>query len=263
VTAPTDIKTANISGAEIEYRLIAGPDPDAAVLVFLHEGLGCAALWRDFPDQLCVASGCGGLVFSRLGYGGSSPCDLPRPIDYMQREAKIALPAILQHFSIDRLILVGHSDGASIALVYAGLLKEPSPDAVIAMAPHVFCEDISIAGIEAAKQVYEQGVLKEKLAKFHGMNTECAFRGWNDAWLDPAFQDWNIENYLPAVLAPVLAIQGLDDTYGTLAQIDAIEQGVGGSFQKQLLENCGHTPWSAQREDVARRSVEFIQHISR
>ena len=172
------------------------------------------------------------------------------------------LPALLTHFGIKKFSLIGHSDGASIALIYAGLTQERDPDAVIVLAPHVFCEDISVTGIRAAKQAYEDGDLKAKLYKFHGMNTECAFRGWNDAWLDPGFHSWNIESYLPQIKAPVLAIQGLDDSYGTGAQINAIEDAVSGAFQKQILENCGHNPWAERRDDVTRRSTEFIQQYS-
>jgi pimeloyl-ACP methyl ester carboxylesterase len=258
VTAAPDLHTITISGAAIEYRRVAAADPALPVLVFLHEGLGCTALWRDFPDQLCEATGCGGLIYSRQGYGGSDPCELPRPLDYMERAAIMNLPEILRRFGIENFCLVGHSDGASIALIHAGQEAEPDPKAVIVMAPHVFCEEISVAGISAARDAYETGDLKEKLKKFHGMNTECAFRGWNDAWLDPAFGQWNIERYLLTLTAPILAIQGRDDSYGTLAQLDAIAAGTAGSFDKLVLDNCGHNPWQEQRDKVLAATTEFI-----
>lgn len=259
MTAPFDLKHATIAEQGIEYRAIAGSDPSKPALVFLHEGLGSTALWRDFPDQLCAATGCAGLIYSRFGYGGSDPCVLPRPLDYMQEEATNILPALLAHFDIRNFILVGHSDGASIALVYAGLAEEISPKAVVVMAPHVFCEDISVAGIEDAQKAYEQGDLEEKLKKFHGINTECAFRGWNDAWLDPAFRSWNIETYLPVITAPVLAIQGREDSYGTLRQIEKIERAIGGQFHKKILDKCGHNPWQEKRDDVLAYIVAFIR----
>lgn len=256
-----DRQKTNIAGAVIETRLIAASDPDAPVLVFLHEGLGCVELWRDFPDRLCAATGHGGLIYSRLGYGGSDPCALPRPLDYMQQEAATVLPDILAHFDIRNFVLIGHSDGASIALVHAGLDSHIAPKAVIVMAPHVICEDISVQGIDTAKQAYEQGDLRQKLFKFHGMNTDCAFYGWNDAWLDPAFRDWTIADYLPAITAPVLAIQGLQDEYGTIAQIEMIEQAVSGPFQKQMLDDCGHSPWQQQKQQVMDLIVRFLDEL--
>ncbi|MDF2365946.1 alpha/beta hydrolase [Sneathiella sp.] len=261
MTSATDLKLATIAGKRIEYRTIGALDSQRPVLVFLHEGLGCTALWRDFPDRLCELTNCTGLIYSRLGYGGSDACDLPRPLDYMEREASDMLPVILEHFNIKRPLLVGHSDGASISLIYAGLSDVAKPEAVIVMAPHVFCEDISVDGIKTAKQAYEQRDLKEKLEKFHGINTECAFRGWNDAWLDPAFKNWNIESFLPSVNMPLLAIQGREDSYGTLAQIDAIEAAVSGPFEKLILDDCGHNPWQEKAEDVLSYAAEFISDI--
>ncbi|MCF8465894.1 MAG: alpha/beta hydrolase [Sneathiella sp.] len=259
MTGEIGLQIVNIAGGRIEYRSVDALDAENPVLVFLHEGLGCTALWRDFPDQLCAATRCAGLIYSRFGYGKSDPCVLPRPLDYMEREAADLLPQVLAYFGISNFILVSHSDGASIALIYAGLKGQISPRSLVVMAPHVFCEDISIRGIETAKQAFEQGNLKSKLEKFHGNNTECAFRGWNDAWLSPLFRKWTIESFLPEIAVPILAIQGLDDAYGTLAQIDAIERSVAGSFQKQLLESCGHNPWLEKRADVLKRASEFIK----
>ncbi len=258
MTAAPDVRIAEIAGTRIEYRSIDVLDPRKPVLVFLHEGLGCTALWRDFPDRLCQSTGCAGLIYSRAGYGGSAACELPRPLDYMEQEAADFLPRLLSHFGIEKPVLVGHSDGASIALIYAGLPDIAQPLAVVAMAPHVFCEDISIAGIEAAKREYEEFGLRKKLEKFHGINTDVAFRGWNDAWLDPRFKKWNIEKFLPGIAAPVLAIQGRDDAYGTLAQIDAIGALVCGAFKRLILDNCGHNPWQEKGGEVLARTTEFI-----
>lgn len=262
MTVATEANIADISGAAIEYRLIAALDPSRPTLVFLHEGLGCTALWKDFPDQLCQMTGCAGLIYSRLGYGRSGRCGLPRPLDYMQQEATKMLPQILAHFKLDDFILIGHSDGASISLVYAGAdnIRTPQPRAVVAMAPHVFCEDISVQGIRLAKQAYDQADLKTKLERFHGMNTEIAFRGWNDAWLDPAFHHWNIESFLPAIFVPVLVIQGREDNYGTMAQVHAIEKAVGGPFKKLLLDECGHNPWSEKRDIVLPSIARFASN---
>ncbi len=258
MTSAANLEFATIAGKRIEYRTIGTLDSQRPVLVFLHEGLGCTALWRDFPDQLCALTECAGLIYSRLGYGGSDACDLPRPLDYMEREASDFLPAVLEHFNIKKPVLIGHSDGASISLIYAGLSNVAKPEAVIAIAPHVFCEEISIEGIEAAKEAYKHKGLKSKLEKFHGINTECAFRGWNDAWLDPAFKSWNIEKFLPNIKAPLLTIQGREDAYGTLAQIEAIEGAVSGPFGKLILDNCGHNPWLEQQAQVLSYAAEFI-----
>lgn len=258
MTGATGLNFAIIADKRIEYRVIGKLEAQQPVLVFLHEGLGCAARWRDFPDRLCYHTNCAGLIFSRVGYGGSDPCDLPRPLDYMEREAREYLPQLLSHFGIRKFILIGHSDGASISLIYAGLPVVTKPVAVIVMAPHVFCEQVSIEGAEAAKRTYEEQGLFEKLEKFHGINTECAFRGWNDAWLDPAFKSWNIEKFLPSIECPLLAIQGHQDAYGTLAQIDVIEAAVSGPFDKLILDECGHSPWQEQSAQVLSHSVAFI-----
>lgn len=261
MTAKPDLQTASLPEGNIEYRRIAGRDPAKPHLIFLHEGLGCTTLWRDFPDRLCAATGNPALIYSRFGYGGSDPCELPRPLDYMHREAREHLPRLLAHFEIENFILVGHSDGASIALIHAGLERSPSPKAVAVMAPHVFCEEISVRGIEAAKRAYETGDLREKLKKFHGINIDCAFRGWNDAWLDPAFMDWNIEEFLPHITAPILAIQGATDNYGTLEQIAKIEARVAGPFDAQILDDCGHSPWQEKRAEVLQSLTDFIKKL--
>jgi len=257
-----DLRIEIIKGRRIECRLIGEPDPADTVLVFLHEGLGSVALWRDFPDRLCALTGLKGLIYSRTGYGGSDPCDLPRPLDYTDREADDVLPSVLQHFDIRDFVLIGHSDGATIALMYACLPEVQPARGLVIMAPHVMVEQISIDGILAAKRAYEEGDLRARLQKFHGANTENAFRGWSDTWLNPAFRDWNIEPMLPNCTAPVLAIQGTDDAYGTLAQIDAIEAGVSGPFRSLILDGCGHVPWRERQEEVLAAAAEFIAGLA-
>jgi pimeloyl-ACP methyl ester carboxylesterase len=208
--------------------------------VFLHEGLGSAGLWRDFPGRVAEAVGRPTtLVYSRLGYGRSAPVALPRPVRYMHDEALEALPSLLDETGIDRPVLVGHSDGASIALIHAG--AGFPVDALVLLAPHVFVEDRSIAGIEAATVAYEHGDLRRRLARHHD-DVDGAFRGWNDVWLSPSFRSWDITGVLPAITCPVLVVQEQDDPYGTLAQVDAIERGVSGPVERLVLPGTGHSP---------------------
>lgn len=230
-------------GHELEALWI-GPKPhEAPTLVFLHEGLGCVGMWRDFPEQLAAETGLGALVYSRQGYGASEPIAPPRPLDYMQKEGESVLPEVLDAAGVSDAILVGHSDGASIAIVHAGTARSrPRVRALILEAPHVFCEDLSVRSIELAKQAFLTGDLKAKLEKYHGENAEGAFWGWNRAWLDPEFRLWNIESYLSGVVVPTLVIQGGGDPYGTLAQVDAIERGVRGPFERAILAGVGHSP---------------------
>ena len=240
-------------GHRLEYAWV-GPAPEAApTLVFLHEGLGCVSMWRDFPERASNATGLGALVYSRRGYGASDPIAEPRPVRYMHDEGLQVLPEVLAAAGVRDAILVGHSDGGSIALVYAGADRADQPDAprlrgVITMAAHVFNEDISVRSIRAAKEAYETTDLPQKLARHHGDNTEGAFRGWNDVWLHPDFLAWNIEEYLPGIRCPVLAIQGEQDEYGTLAQVEAILAGVSGPADKLILPECRHSPQRDQPE---------------
>ncbi len=186
-----------ILGRNLEYRWI-GPRPgDAPSIVFLHEGLGCVGTWRDFPDRLALATGCGALVYSRMGYGASDSLIGRRPTRYMHDEALGVLPAVLENFKLEKPVLFGHSDGASIALIHAGA-HSSSVRGLIVEAPHVFVEAISIEGIERITADYETTRLKERLARYHGSNTDSMFRGWSDVWLSPKFREWNIEEYLPA-----------------------------------------------------------------
>jgi pimeloyl-ACP methyl ester carboxylesterase len=222
--------------------------------VFLHEGLGCVGTWRDFPAEVARASGLGALVYSRWGYGGSDPVTPPRPLTYMHDEAHRSLPEVLAAAGVRDAILIGHSDGASIALIHAGSGAADRVRALVLLAPHVFCEDVSVQSIALAAEAYRQGDLRERLERRHGANTEGAFWGWNRAWLDPAFRAWNIEEFLPRVRVPVLVIQGLDDEYGTLHQVEAIEAQCGGPVERLLLPACGHAVHRDQ-PDAARDAI--------
>ena len=238
-----------------------GPSPRAApTMVFLHEGLGSVSAWRDFPARVAAATGMGAFVYSRLGYGKSDPVTLPRPLSYMHDEALVVLPAVLDATGVGACVLFGHSDGGSIALVFAGsgLPQTQRLVSLVLEAPHVLVEDVSVRSIAAARDAYETGSLRASLARHHGANVDGAFRGWNEAWLDPAFRRWNIEEYLPRVHAASLVIQGEDDAYGTLAQVDAIERGCGGPVTRLVLPRCGHAPHRDRPDDVIAAVIGFV-----
>jgi pimeloyl-ACP methyl ester carboxylesterase len=248
-----------VQGHRIEVAEIAGTRADAPSLIFLHEGLGSVALWRDFPAKLAAKTGAATVVYSRYGYGKSDPIAAPHAPDYMHKEALEALPELRQKLGLENPILIGHSDGASIALIHAGSGRWPVR-ALILEAPHVFVEDVTIASIETAKEVYRNTDLRERLARYHA-DPDSAFRGWNDIWLHPDFRRWNIERVLPGVRCPVLAIQGADDEYGTLAQIDAIERGVRSRFERLVLPNCKHSPHRDQEVATLAAMADFIGRV--
>lgn len=248
------------AGHRLEYRWHGPPPDQAATLVFLHHGIGCAATWRDFPEALARETGCGALVFSRLGYGGSDPVPLPRPLTYMHDEGLVTLPQVLDAARVERCFLVGHSDGGSIALLHASTSQaSPRVRGLLLEAPHVFCEDLSVRSIEASRDDYLNGDLRARLERRHGANVECAFWGWNRAWLDPDFRRWNLESYLPAVRAPVLIIQGEDDPFGTLAQVDAITRQVGGPSERLILDRCGHAPHRDRPGETLAAMAAFVR----
>ena len=247
-----------VLGSRLEYRWI-GPRPgDAPTIVFLHEGLGCLAMWRDFPDRMASAAGCGALVYSRLGYGASESVRGPRPVRFMHDEALDVLPAVIEHFKLVEVILFGHSDGASIAVIYAGARLGPVR-ALVLEAPHVFVEPVCIESIARIAEAYETTRLRERLARYHGGNTDSMFRTWTDVWLTPEFRQWNIEEYLPAIESPVLVVQGEDDEYGTLRQIDAVATQVRGPAKSLVLAHCGHSPHSDQPDEVLEAAGRFVQ----
>ena len=246
-------------GTRVEYGMI---DPGAGRpvdIVMLHEGLGSLAAWKTYPEELAAATGCRVIAYSRRGYGRSSPLTAPRTVGYLHDAARTELPALLSTLGIRNPLLFGHSDGASIALIYAAL-----PDAVacgvIALAPHVFVEDISIAGIRSARDAYDNGTLRERLAPYHD-DVEGAFWGWNRIWLDPAFRAWNIEALLPAIRVPVLTIQGHGDEYGTLQQPERVRQAC---VRARLLAlpDCRHAPHRDQPQAVIAATREFLDELA-
>ena len=219
-----------------------GPPPGSApAIVMLHEGLGCVALWRGFPAMLAAATGWGAFAYSRAGYGQSDPVDLPRPLDYMTREARFCLPEVLEAIGLKGGVLLGHSDGASIAAIYAGEHTDERIKGLILMAPHLFTEEMGLASIAETRVAYRTGDLRAKLAAYH-RHVDCAFRGWNDAWLDPGFKSWNIVDSIERWRVPALLIQGADDQYGTLAQIRAIEARSPMPVIAEILPACRHSP---------------------
>ena len=242
-----------------------GPAPGAApTLVFLHEGLGSVSAWRDFPERVVSATGLGALVYSRWGYGKSEPVVVPRPLKYMHDEALVTLPQVLVAAGIEQAVLVGHSDGASIALIFAGsgLPEASRVRGLVLEAPHVFVEDLSVRSIAKAAEAYSTGDLRARLARHHGDNVDGAFWGWNRAWLDPGFLIWNIEEYLPRVRAPSLVIQGQDDPYGTIAQVESIETKSGGPVSRLVLPRCGHAPHRDQPEATIEAVARFVDEVT-
>jgi len=233
-----------------------GPGPtEAPTLVFLHDGLGAAGSWRRFAPDLAKALGCGALVYSRAGYGTSDPAPLPRPVEFMHQEALVALPEILDRMKIRRAVLVGHSDGGSIALIHAASF----PDRVLALAleaPHVFVEPKTVESIAA---ISANDDLKKRLERLHGPCTEETIQGWTGVWLRPEFRAWNLEALLPSVICPVLVIQGEDDEYGTVRQVEAIANGVRGPVETRVLPACGHSPHHQKRDETLALMIDFLR----
>jgi pimeloyl-ACP methyl ester carboxylesterase len=230
-----------IGGSDLEYRMI-GPAPDEApTIVMLHEGLGSAGLWGDFPDKLAAATGAGVFVYSRAGYGASSQVPLPRPLDYMHIEALDVLPKLLERLGFRRGLLVGHSDGASIAAIYAGGVQDHRVRGVAMIAPHFVVEDISVTSIEEIRRAYETTDLRAKLKRWH-RDVDNAFHGWNAAWLDPKFRNWDISEYLAYIRVPVAILQGADDQYGTIRQIEIAQEECYCPVDVTVIPGAGHSP---------------------
>jgi pimeloyl-ACP methyl ester carboxylesterase len=247
-------------GKRLEAVAYGPPPEQAPTIVMLHEGLGCVALWRDFPQNLAAATGWGVFAYSRAGYGESDPVDLARPLDYMTREARFSLPAVLEAIGLERGILLGHSDGASIAAIYAGDHAVERIKGLILMAPHLFTEAPGLASIAEARRAYETGDLRARLAKYHA-HVDNAFRGWNGAWLDPGFKAWTIEDAVGRWRVPALIIQGVDDQYGTLAQVRAIEARSPAPVKSLILEACRHSPQIDQPEATLDAIVAFCASV--
>ena len=254
------MKHVVVNGLRLEYRDIAATRVDRPALLLLHEGLGCVAMWRHFPEKLAAATGCRVIVWSRAGYGGSDSYPEPRTPRYMHREGEEMLPALLEALKIERPILIGHSDGGSIALIFAGAFPEV-PLGVAVMAPHEFVEAETLAGIRTARQVWDDTDWPHKLARYH-RDAPRVFSDWNDCWLSPPFRDWNIEEYLPKIRCPVLAIQGEDDEYATMRQIDVIAEQVPDTMLLKL-SHCGHSPHRDQAAMVLWAVDNFIKrHVA-
>lgn len=253
------MKFIDIGHHRLEYRDIPATRPGQPPLVLLHEGLGCVAMWRDFPDQLAAITGSRVIAGSRAGYGGSTPYAEPRTPRYMHREALEALPAFLAGLGVEHPVLVGHSDGGSIALLFAGAFPD-RVRGIVVMAPHEFVEDVTLAGIRAARQIWDTTNLREKLGRYHPA-AERVFMDWCETWLSPAFRDWNIMDSLQTIRCPVLAIQGEEDEYATLRQIEVIAE-ICPDTQLLKLPACGHSPQKDQAERVMAEIAGFVSRLS-
>jgi pimeloyl-ACP methyl ester carboxylesterase len=252
--------TLRVGGHDLEYRMVGPPPSEAPTIVMLHEGLGSTGLWGEFPDRLAARTGTGAFVFSRAGYGASSPVELPRPLHYMHDEAFRTLPAVLDAIGFRRGLLLGHSDGASIATVYAGGVQDHRIRALSLIAPHFVVEDLGIASILEAKRAYEHGDLKPRLARWH-RDVDNAFRGWNDAWLDPGFRSWDISESLGYVRVPVQIVQGEVDQYGSKRQIEIALEQCYCPVDVTLLAGIGHSPHREAQEATLKAITAFALRI--
>lgn len=254
--------TLKADGTSLEYSCFGPAPSQAPTLVLLHEGLGCVQLWRDFPMALAKATGLGVFVYSRAGYGSSEKADLPRPLDYMTLEAERCLPQVLDAIGFERGVLVGHSDGATIATIYAGSVADYRVRGLVLMAPHFFTESAGLAEIAKARAEFETGDLRGRLGRYH-VDADNAFRGWNDAWLDPEFKAWNVADAIDHLRIPALAIQGRQDQYGTLAQIEEIETRAYSPVETLILDDCRHAPFLDQPEAVTAAMSDFCGRLFR
>jgi len=245
-----------IDGHWLEAARIEARDATIPTIVMLHEGLGSVSHWKDFPLVLAEATGAGVFLYSRYGHGGSDALQEPRSVSYMHHEAQVVLPEILLKAGIERPLFLGHSDGASIAILYAGTFPE-SPAGLILEAPHVFVEDLTVSSIAQARSLYNETDLPQRLGRYHS-NVDSLFWGWNNIWLDPRFRDWNIESYLDSIRCPVLAIQGAQDEYGTTKQIEAIQRRLP-SAAAVILENCKHAPHRDGCDATLSAISQFLQ----
>ena len=252
----------DLGDQQLEYRFV-GPRPGRApTLVLLHEGLGCVGLWGDFPARLAEATNTGVFAYSRAGYGQSSPVALPRPLTYMQTEAQDVLPRVLNAIGFRRGLMIGHSDGASIAAIYAGSVNDTRLLGITLIAPHFFTEDMGIAEIAKAKLAYDDPKtgLRERLARWH-KDVDNAFRGWNDAWLDPAFRQWDISGFLPAIRTRVQVVQGVDDQYGTDKQVKMAQQRAGSTVEVVMLQAVKHSPHREAPDRLVAAIAQFAARV--
>lgn len=249
-------------GKTLEGLCIGKAPATAPTIVMLHEGLGCIDMWKDFPQKVADETGYCVFVYSRAGYGESDPADLPRSVDYMTREAVNVLPDVLNAMNFQRGILMGHSDGASIAAIYGGSVSDMRVRGLILMAPHFFTEPGGLVSIRKAKDAYDNSDLREKLAKYH-RDPDNAFHGWNDGWLMPEFTDWNIGDSIDHWRIPVLAFQGAGDEYGTRAQIDEVDERTYSPAETAILDDCGHAPHRDQPEKALALIADFAARLER
>jgi pimeloyl-ACP methyl ester carboxylesterase len=250
----------DIDGREIEAARW-GPSPDAApTIVMLHEGLGCVALWRDFPRLLAEHTGCGVFAYSRFGYGNSAPAPLPWPTTYMHDEGLKILPRVLDAAGIGRFILLGHSDGGSIATIFSGGVQDFRQRGAILIAPHFFTEEMGLRSIAAARTAYDTGTLRPRLARYHA-DVDNAFRGWNGAWLHPDFRAWRIDDYLATIRVPLLVLQGEADEYGTPAQLDCAAAEAYCPVDTALIPGAGHSPHLSHAAEIFAHIVPFVRRI--
>ena len=249
-----------VQGRRLELLRIGAGDARAPELVFLHEGLGSVSHWRDFPARVAERTGCPVTVYSRYGSGNSDLLEGPHGVRYMHDEALLVLPELLSKREIEKPILIGHSDGGSIAIIYAG--EYDRVQGLVLLAPHVFVEELSVASIAEAKVTFETTNLGEKLGRHH-RDAGRTFWGWNDIWLNPEFRRWNIEEYLPQITCPTLVIQGRQDQYGTMAQVEAIQRQSGGRVEVRVLEDCRHSPQRDQPELVLEAITAFVHGLRR
>jgi pimeloyl-ACP methyl ester carboxylesterase len=252
----------DLAPLRLEYRA-TGPRSDAApTIVLLHEGLGSAALWGDFPDQLAAATGAGVFAYSRAGYGKSSPGQMPRAVSFMHEEALDVLPRVLDASGFRRGILLGHSDGASIATIYAGSAQDHRVRGLVLIAPHFFTEDIGIAEIERARAAFASGALREKLARWHA-DVDCAFRSWSEPWLDPEFRNWDVTEALGYIRVPILIVQGENDQYGTLRQVDTAKAECSCPVESVILPEVRHDPCREAPAQTLTAIAGFINRLLR
>ncbi len=258
--APGD-EIIEIAGTKLECRWVGPRADEAQTIVALHEGLGCVKMWKAFPEALSEATGMGVFVYSRAGYGASDPVSLPRPVSYMHDEATRVLPDLLDAIGFQRGVLLGHSDGGSIATIYTGSIQDHRIRGLVLYAPHFFVEDVSIDSIRKAKADFDSGALRDKLAPYHGANVDIAFNGWADAWLDPAFRDWSIEDAIAHIRVPTQIVQGEDDAYGTVAQIEMAVDEAYSPVDAELIPGCGHAPHMEKPEETLAVTKAFIDRL--
>ena len=252
----------NIDAKHLDYAWFGPPPQNTTTLVLLHEGLGSVALWRDFPQRLAATTGLPVFVYSRLGFGQSDSGPSRVAVNYMHDHALDELPKILHAMDIERHALIGHSDGGSIAIIYAGSERADQRLAgLVLVAPHVFVEPVSVASIAATAEEYKRGDLRQKMQRYHGQNTDPLFAAWSGIWLSEDFLQWNIEEFLPNISVPVLTVQGEDDQYGTHRQVDSIRSSVSGKVDTLFIPDCKHSPQREQPAILLAATANFIQAL--